>query len=973
MGWILRTKDDVNNPTLPGGVYGKYITIGRPVYYRWDGSQTRGIILISDGGLYGLDSIDTFEYKGAPLTETTEWIFHRGTFTKQIVPLEIESINTGTDVVTLTGHPFANGDLVRFGAVDGDLPAALSRDLKYQISDDAANTFKVKDAAGSSYIDFTDAGTGTLLVWKADAGFDDPVQGLPTFCPEVETTFSNIAYVEFKLPTNRSSASDPPDWEDFRIVGTGRRLMDYDNAGIEQGVVSGDPTLLANVALEIADNWLVNYKGRASRIDWPSWFALREAGNVEIWQRVQIRPDDTEIQPTTNAGFTGKYYASDGTGIFGALLLSRLDPTINFSVTSDSWVSGVTAPFAVRWTGRLKAKFSELTTFTLAHNDGVRFWINGNLIIDYWNTNGTHTGTFNLVQDEYYDVILEYWQNTGAGDVSLKWSSTSLPIEIIPSANVQVTDGPVHRYECHMAFGSPAEASEVHERLMERCPGWDWTDDDGLIKFLSPSRPIAFAFTFDRMDDDSLANFVKQTFVKKRRPLSDRRNFLLFRYRNVQYTGFPAAYIQADREELRDLAGGVPTNDPASDIGVATLSLAERIAEFQMVLKSDPEYTANISGGRASSKIRKNQLVSASYYDIDGNYVVDEVFLVTFHAWGSTAGQNDFALLPISVPFYTDELYIAPLLLHGIDAGRASGGTVANWAQDNWFTGGSTGNTADAITLTGVDRPAPQAVYQTRRYGSFSYTFTNLEANVAHIVRLHFAEIVATSNGSRIFDVLIQGSIVVNDLDIHALVGHDHALVYEFNILSDNDGEIAVTFTAGTGDPQINGIEVYEYVPPQPINVALATNGATITASSSRFPWSLAKLINGVRHTNNAWLTGEGWAGVSNNISLSSEWIEIDFGVDRAITEIDIITLPDAYNFAVDPTLTDTFTLYGIQDFTTQYWNGSSWVNINVVTANNKVWRQFTFASITTRKIRVLLTDAPDGVARLVEIEAWGN
>ena len=45
-----------------------------------------------------------------------------------------------------------------------------------------------------------------------------------------------------------------------------------------------------------------------------------------------------------------------------------------------------------------------------------------------------------------------------------------------------------------------------------------------------------------------------------------------------------------------------------------------------------------------------------------------------------------------------------------------------------------------------------------------------------------------------------------------------------------------------------------------------------------------------------------------------------------------------------------------------------------VVTGNNKVWRQFTFSSITTSKIRVVVNDGADHIlSRVVEVEAWGT
>ena len=57
------------------------------------------------------------------------------------------------------------------------------------------------------------------------------------------------------------------------------------------------------------------------------------------------------------------------------------------------------------------------------------------------------------------------------------------------------------------------------------------------------------------------------------------------------------------------------------------------------------------------------------------------------------------------------------------------------------------------------------------------------------------------------------------------------------------------------------------------------------------------------------------------------------------------------------------------------YWDGASWQTIpnGSITANNQVWRQFSFPAITTDRIRVWISGALAGYSRLVEIEAYGE
>ena len=53
--------------------------------------------------------------------------------------------------------------------------------------------------------------------------------------------------------------------------------------------------------------------------------------------------------------------------------------------------------------------------------------------------------------------------------------------------------------------------------------------------------------------------------------------------------------------------------------------------------------------------------------------------------------------------------------------------------------------------------------------------------------------------------------------------------------------------------------------------------------------------------------------------------------------------------------------------------NGDAWQTIpgGIVTGNNRVWRQFTFAPITTSRIRVVVTRGLASHSRIVELEAY--
>ncbi len=94
----------------------------------------------------------------------------------------------------------------------------------------------------------------------------------------------------------------------------------------------------------------------------------------------------------------------------------------------------------------------------------------------------------------------------------------------------------------------------------------------------------------------------------------------------------------------------------------------------------------------------------------------------------------------------------------------------------------------------------------------------------------------------------------------------------------------------------------------------------------------------------------------------------------KTIDELDVFTVQDNYSSPSELTETMTCSLYGVSAYDVQYWNGSAWVTVTggSITGNNKVWRKFSFASVTTTKIRVVANAAIDnGYARLTEVEAW--
>ena len=156
-----------------------------------------------------------------------------------------------------------------------------------------------------------------------------------------------------------------------------------------------------------------------------------------------------------------------------------------------------------------------------------------------------------------------------------------------------------------------------------------------------------------------------------------------------------------------------------------------------------------------------------------------------------------------------------------------------------------------------------------------------------------------------------------------------------------------------------------------PVNVAAASAGAVASATSVfSAGYAPAGANDGDRRGLN-WAAGGGWNDGTGDTYPDS--LQIDFSGSKTISEVDVFTVQDAYWAPDVPTAAMTFTQFGIRDFEVQYWNGSAWQTIpgTVVSGNNLVWRRFTFAPITTPRIRVVVSSALASYSRIVEVEAY--
>ncbi len=164
-----------------------------------------------------------------------------------------------------------------------------------------------------------------------------------------------------------------------------------------------------------------------------------------------------------------------------------------------------------------------------------------------------------------------------------------------------------------------------------------------------------------------------------------------------------------------------------------------------------------------------------------------------------------------ATPTPTPTATATPISGSDVVAINAGGPATGTFAADEDFTSVSTWTftTATTVATAGVTNPAPEAVYQSQRAGTFGYTIPGLTAGASYTLRLHFAELYFNAAGQRVFNVSVNGASALTNLDVFATAGGSFkALVENLSATANSAGQIVITFSAVTNNPIVNGIEV---------------------------------------------------------------------------------------------------------------------------------------------------------------------
>ena len=99
--------------------------------------------------------------------------------------------------------------------------------------------------------------------------------------------------------------------------------------------------------------------------------------------------------------------------------------------------------FSVRWEGELKIDYDSDYTFYTISDDGVRLFINDEILIDNWKPQPAteRKGVINLRKNRKHTIRIEYFEQTGGEVMVLGWESERFSKRLVPSSHLSTPSG----------------------------------------------------------------------------------------------------------------------------------------------------------------------------------------------------------------------------------------------------------------------------------------------------------------------------------------------------------------------------------------------------------------------------------------------------------------------------------------------------------------------------------------------------
>ncbi len=156
---------------------------------------------------------------------------------------------------------------------------------------------------------------------------------------------------------------------------------------------------------------------------------------IHVWWEQLQPPAPT---PVGFPDWKGEYYANQTLSYSPAF--ERNDPAVNFYWGTGGPGNGVPSEhFSVRWS-RWSNFDANYYQFNARSDDGIRVWMDGNLVIDQWHdSSGTTVYTTQLWLSGEHWLVVEYYQNYAVALVDFWWFAIPPPATQTPTSTPTAT------------------------------------------------------------------------------------------------------------------------------------------------------------------------------------------------------------------------------------------------------------------------------------------------------------------------------------------------------------------------------------------------------------------------------------------------------------------------------------------------------------------------------------------------------
>ena len=156
----------------------------------------------------------------------------------------------------------------------------------------------------------------------------------------------------------------------------------------------------------------------------------------------------------------------DAQDLTGDPIATRVDPTVDFAWGETEPVPGVGDTFSVRWTGTVTAPQTGRYTFVTRTDDGVRLWIDGDLVIDDWtmHAQAERSGDVDLEAGEAVRLKMEYFDGRRVAVARLLWKRPGGgPAVVVPTTALTPPGDPSGLPPAPEQTPDPAQLDKVKE------------------------------------------------------------------------------------------------------------------------------------------------------------------------------------------------------------------------------------------------------------------------------------------------------------------------------------------------------------------------------------------------------------------------------------------------------------------------------------------------------------------------------